>query len=33
MANELDEITGPTSAEGRDINVISKQSRCWLIDL
>jgi LemA protein len=25
MANELDEVTGPTSAEGRDINVITKQ--------
>jgi len=25
MANELDEITGPTLAEGRDINVITKQ--------
>ena len=25
MANELDEVTGPTSAGGRDINVIEKQ--------
>ncbi len=25
MANELDEITGPTSTDGRDINVITKQ--------
>ena len=25
MANELDEITGPTNSEGRDINVIDKQ--------
>ncbi|MGD9583093.1 MAG: LemA family protein [Lysobacterales bacterium] len=27
MANELDEITGPTDRDGRDINVISKQIR------
>ena len=25
MANELDELTGPVNAEGRDINVIEKQ--------
>lgn len=25
MANELDELTGPTAEEGRDINVIQKQ--------
>jgi LemA protein len=25
MANELDEVTGPTNAAGRDINVIDKQ--------
>ncbi len=25
MANELDELTGPVNAEGRDINVINKQ--------
>jgi LemA protein len=25
MANELDEVTGPTSTDGRDINVITKQ--------
>ena len=25
MANELDEITGPTNPEGRDVNVIDKQ--------
>ena len=25
MANELDEMTGPVNAEGRDINVINKQ--------
>jgi LemA protein len=25
MANELDELTGPTNPEGRDINVIDKQ--------
>lgn len=25
MANELDEVTGPTMREGRDVNVISKQ--------
>jgi LemA protein len=25
MANELDEITGPTNSEGRDVNVIEKQ--------
>lgn len=25
MANELDELTGPTSEEGRDVNVIQKQ--------
>ncbi|MFV8482708.1 LemA family protein [Mycoplasma sp. 654] len=25
MANELDELTGPINAEGRDINVINKQ--------
>ena len=25
MANELDEVTGQTNAEGRDVNVISKQ--------
>ena len=25
MANELDELTGPTAREGRDVNVISKQ--------
>ena len=25
MANELDEMTGPLNAEGRDINVINKQ--------
>ncbi|MEI7817236.1 MAG: LemA family protein [Desulfuromonadales bacterium] len=25
MANDLDEVTGPTSKEGRDINVINKQ--------
>jgi LemA protein len=25
MANDLDEVTGPTDAAGRDINVISKQ--------
>ncbi len=25
MANELDELTGPTNVEGRDINVIEKQ--------
>ena len=25
MANELDEITGPTSIEGHDIKVITKQ--------
>jgi LemA protein len=27
MANELDELTGPTSDAGRDINVITKQIR------
>ena len=25
MANELDEMTGPVNAEGRDVNVIEKQ--------
>ena len=25
MANELDELTGPVNAEGRDVNVIEKQ--------
>ena len=25
MANELDEVTGPVNAEGRDVNVIAKQ--------
>jgi LemA protein len=25
MANELDEVTGPTNQEGRDVNVIEKQ--------
>lgn len=25
MANELDEVTGPTNSEGRDVNVIEKQ--------
>jgi len=25
MANELDELTGPVNAAGRDINVIEKQ--------
>jgi LemA protein len=25
MANELDEVTGPISSDGRDVNVISKQ--------
>ena len=25
MANELDEMTGPVNADGRDINVIEKQ--------
>jgi len=25
MANDLDEVTGPTSPEGRDVNVIQKQ--------
>ena len=25
MANELDELTGPVSAEGNDVNVIHKQ--------
>ncbi len=25
MANQLDELTGPVNAEGRDINVIQKQ--------
>ena len=25
MANELDEMTGPVNAKGRDINVIEKQ--------
>ena len=25
MANELDELTGPTIEEGRDVNVIQKQ--------
>ena len=25
MGNELDEVTGPTAAEGRDVNVIQKQ--------
>jgi len=25
MANELDEVSGPINAEGRDVNVISKQ--------
>ncbi len=25
MANELDEVTGPAAAEGRDVNVINKQ--------
>ena len=25
MANELDEMTGPTNSEGRDVNVIEKQ--------
>jgi LemA protein len=25
MANELDELTGPTNSEGRDVNVIEKQ--------
>lgn len=27
MANDLDEITGPTDRDGRDVNVISKQIR------
>ncbi len=27
MANDLDEVTGPTDSEGRDINVINKQIR------
>lgn len=27
MANELDEVSGPTSQDGRDINVITKQIR------
>jgi len=25
MANELDEVTGPTNADGRDVNVVEKQ--------
>ncbi|NBQ98639.1 MAG: LemA family protein, partial [Microbacteriaceae bacterium] len=25
MVNELDEMTGPTNSEGRDVNVVEKQ--------